>query len=391
MWDMSQSPRTCFFLCRRLEHEHLEGHMETSKNNKDEESLMYSNDLQLQLPVTLKHIHMFLLLGLNAAKEQWIGTDVCEHIMLVLIRIMSICCIRSIFFASFLSARGREQLVVHMAREMRDALLKAGVSDDQAEVVLLNMAKTKDDPAPVEGYVLPVAQRTVVVQQTACRALGIYTSCCQHHVLNPVCMAKLATGAQLSQEDISDFQRILNTQYFWIFWMQVASWFFSPRQHPFWDSLQYYWECQRYYWECHESCMVVLPCAQDRNKLLEVLGPPGHLWEARAALLFPRNVLWNCSPFQNQLCPCCLASGRFLSDHNNDHNRGLRGTALWMVTMVAMLSACDRGFRRRRNLLSMQESHEFSGGVGCFDSSRGSFYCEGFLCGFSVSTAALPR
>lgn len=113
-----------------------------------------------------------------------------------------------------------------MAREMRDALLTAGVSDDQAEVVLLNMAKTKDDPAPVEGYVLPVAQRTVVVQQTACRALGIYTSCCQHHVLNPVCMAKLATGAQLSQEDISDFQRILNTQYFWIFWMQVASWFF---------------------------------------------------------------------------------------------------------------------------------------------------------------------
>lgn len=109
---------------------------------------------------------------------------------------------------------------------MRDALLTAGVSDDQAEVVLLNMAKTKDDPAPVEGYVLPVAQRTVVVQQTACRALGIYTSCCQHHVLNPVCMAKLATGAQLSQDDISDFQRILNTQYFWIFWMQVASWFF---------------------------------------------------------------------------------------------------------------------------------------------------------------------
>ena len=46
-------------------------------------------DLQLQLRVTLN--------VLNPAQEQWIGTDVCEHIMLVLMGIMSICCTRSSF------------------------------------------------------------------------------------------------------------------------------------------------------------------------------------------------------------------------------------------------------------------------------------------------------
>mmetsp|Transcript_42188 Transcript_42188/g.78470 ORF Transcript_42188/g.78470 Transcript_42188/m.78470 type:complete len:212 (-) Transcript_42188:159-794(-) len=109
-----------------------------------------------------------------------------------------------------------------MARELRDALLKAGVSDDQAEVVLQNMAETRDDAVPVEGYVLPVEQRTVVVQHGA-TALGIHTGCCGRHVLSPVCLAMLGRVAQLSQEDISDLQRIVNTEYFWIFWMQVAS------------------------------------------------------------------------------------------------------------------------------------------------------------------------